>query len=75
MPNSRRRDDPAVVAAKGNFIMFANSTKTLVAALVIAGTSLAFVANAHAAPVNTQSQAEQAWMNRASNPNTNGIGN
>ena len=30
--------------------MFANSTKTLVAALVIAGTSLAFVANAHAAP-------------------------
>ena len=54
--------------------MFAKPTKTVVAALVLAGTSLTFVANAHAAPVNTQSQAEQAWMNRASNPNTNGIG-
>ena len=39
----------------------------------LAGTSLTFVANAHAAPVNTQSQAEQTWMNRASNPNTNGF--
>ena len=47
--------------------MFAKPTKVLVAALVLAATSLTFVANAHAAPVNTQSQAEQTWMNRASN--------
>ena len=55
--------------------MFANSTKTLVAALVLAGTSLTLVANAHAAPRQAPTEAEQAWMNRASNPDTNGVGN
>ena len=53
--------------------MFAKSTKTVVAALVLAGTSLTFVANAHAAPVNTQSQAEQSYKKDRHNPtDTNG---
>jgi hypothetical protein len=49
--------------------MFAKTTKTLVAALVLAGASITFVA---AAPTKAPSQAEQNWMNRASNPDTNG---
>jgi len=53
--------------------MFAKTTKTLVAALVIAGTSLAIVANASAAPAKAPSQDEQSWMARASNPDTNGF--
>ena len=53
--------------------MFAKSTKTVVAALVLAGTSLTFVANAHAAPVNTQSQAEQSYKkDRHNATDTNG---
>jgi hypothetical protein len=50
--------------------------KTLIAALVLAGTSLAFVADASAATKPAQapglSQFEQGWMDRASNPDTNG---
>ena len=53
--------------------MFARTTKTLVAALVIAGTSLAIVANASAAPTKASSHDEQSWMARASNPDTNGF--
>jgi hypothetical protein len=47
--------------------------KTLIAALVLAGTSLTFVVNASAGPAKAPSQAEQTWMNRASNPDTNGF--
>jgi hypothetical protein len=48
--------------------------KTLIAALVLAGTSLAFVADASAAtkPAQAPGQFEQGWMDRASNPDTNG---
>jgi len=48
--------------------MFAKTTKALVTALVLAGT----LATAAHAVVQAPSQAEQTWMNRASNPNTNG---
>ena len=47
-------------------------TKTLVAALVLAGASITFVANASAAPSQGSGpsqgswQAEQNWMDRAS---------
>ncbi|HYS47207.1 MAG TPA: hypothetical protein VEM36_00385 [Xanthobacteraceae bacterium] len=54
--------------------MFAKTTKTLVAALVIAGTSLALVANASAAPTKAPSQDELNWMSRASGPDTGGAG-
>jgi Spy/CpxP family protein refolding chaperone len=47
--------------------MFAKTTKTLVAALVLAGASVTFAANASAAPSQGSWQAEQNWMNRASN--------
>jgi hypothetical protein len=50
--------------------MFTKTTKTLVAALVLAGASIAFVANASAAPKQGPSQAEQNWMDRASAPDT-----
>jgi hypothetical protein len=54
--------------------MFAKTTKTLVAALVLAGASITFVANASAAPTpKGPSEAEQRWMDRASNPDTNGF--
>jgi hypothetical protein len=52
--------------------MLAKTTKALVAALVLAGASIAFVADASAGPTKAPSQAEQNWMNRASNPDTNG---
>jgi hypothetical protein len=45
-------------------------TKTLVAALVLAGASITFGANASAAPRQGPSQAEQNWMNRASAPDS-----
>jgi hypothetical protein len=48
-------------------------TKTLIAALVLAGATITFVADASAAPTKAPSQAEQNWMNRASNPDTNGF--
>jgi hypothetical protein len=50
--------------------MFTKTTKTLVAALVLAGASITFVADASAAPRQGPSQAEQNWMNRASAPDT-----
>jgi hypothetical protein len=50
--------------------MFAKTTKTLIAALVLASTSLTLAANAYAAPEKAPSQAEQAWMARASAPDT-----
>jgi hypothetical protein len=50
--------------------MFTDTTKTLVAALVLAGASITFVANAYAAPRQGTSQAEQNWMDRASAPDT-----
>ena len=53
--------------------MFAKTTKTLIAALVLAGTSLTLVGNAYAAPARAPSQAEQAWMARVSNPDTKGF--
>jgi hypothetical protein len=42
-------------------------TKTLIAALVLAGVSLTFVANASAAPTKAPAQAEQGYFDRASN--------
>jgi hypothetical protein len=51
--------------------MFTKTTKTLVAALVLAGASITIVANAYAAPQQSSApqgwQAEQNWMDRASN--------
>jgi hypothetical protein len=47
--------------------------KTLIAALVLTGVSLTFVADASAGPAKAPSQAEQSWLNRASNPDTNGF--
>jgi hypothetical protein len=52
--------------------MFAKTTKTIVAALVLAGASITFVASASAAPTKAPNQDELNWMNRASNPDTNG---
>jgi Spy/CpxP family protein refolding chaperone len=52
--------------------MFTKTTKTLVAALVLAGAAITFVANASAAPSQGSQpsqgswQAEQNWMDRAS---------
>ena len=48
--------------------------KTLVAALVLAGTSLTLVANSYAAPAKAPSQDEQTWMNRASAPSNGAHG-
>jgi hypothetical protein len=54
--------------------MFAKTTKVLVAALVLAGTSLAFVANASAAPRQSGwSQSDDSYMRERVDPtNTNG---
>jgi len=54
--------------------MFAKSTKVLVAALVLAATSLTFVANASAAPRQSGWwQADESYMRDRSDPtNTNG---
>ena len=54
--------------------MFAKTTKTLVAALVLAGASITFVANASAAPTKGPAQEEINWMNRASGPDAGGFG-
>jgi hypothetical protein len=54
--------------------MFAKTSKTLVAALVLAGASITFVANASAAPTKGSAQDELNWMNRASNPDSGGFG-
>lgn len=59
---------------KMSTMMIAKSTKTLVAAIVLTGVSLALATSAFAAPRQAPpTQAEQAWMNRASNPDTNGF--
>jgi|HubBroStandDraft_6_1064221.scaffolds.fasta_scaffold1159246_2 hypothetical protein len=50
--------------------MFAKIATALFAALVLTGVSLTFVSNASAAPQQGVSQAEQNWMNRASQPDT-----
>ena len=58
--------------------MFAKTTKAIISALVLTSVSFVMTASAYSAPrqaPQTPSQAEQAWMNRASNPNTNGVGN
>jgi hypothetical protein len=47
--------------------MFTKTMKALVAALVLTGVSLSLVANASAVPRQGPSQAEQIWMDRASN--------
>jgi hypothetical protein len=52
--------------------MFAKTTKTLVAALVLAGASVTFVANASAAPAKSPTPDEVNWMNRATGPDTGG---
>jgi hypothetical protein len=46
--------------------MLAKTTKAVVAALVLTGVSLMFVANASAAPTRGYS-AQTTWMDRASN--------
>jgi len=56
--------------------MFAKTTKALIGALVLTSVSFVMTAGAYSAPrqaPQTPSQAEQAWMNRASNPDTNGF--
>jgi|HubBroStandDraft_6_1064221.scaffolds.fasta_scaffold2658026_1 hypothetical protein len=50
--------------------MLTKITTTLVAALVLSGASLTFVADASAAPRPGVSQAEQNWFDRASAPDT-----
>jgi hypothetical protein len=50
--------------------MLTTTTKALIAALVLAGASITFVANASAAPTQRPSQAEQNWMHRAPAPDT-----
>jgi hypothetical protein len=52
--------------------MFAKTMKTLVVAVVLAGASLALTGNVYAG-FQPGSQAEKNWMDRASNPNTNGF--
>jgi hypothetical protein len=53
--------------------MFAKSTKVLVAALVLAATSLTFVANASARPGQGGWQGNDSYMRERSDPtNTNG---
>ncbi len=54
--------------------MFAKTTKTLVAALVLVGASITFVASASAAPSKAPGQDEINWMNRASGPDSGGFG-
>ena len=55
--------------------MFAKTTKAIIGALVLTSVSFAVTASAYSAPWQPPTQAERAWMNRASNPDTNGIGN
>ena len=53
--------------------MFAKTTKTFVAALVLAGVSITLAAaNASAAPSKAPTHDEINWMNRASGPDTGG---
>jgi hypothetical protein len=52
--------------------VFTQTTKILVTALVLAGASLTLVTNGYAASTKAPTHAEQLWMDRASNPDTNG---
>jgi hypothetical protein len=52
--------------------MFTKTTKAIIGALVLTSVSFAATAGAYSAPRQPLTQAEQDWMNRASNPNTNG---
>jgi len=54
--------------------MFVKTSKTLVAALVLAGASITFVANGSAAPAKGPTQDELVWMNRVSSPDSGGFG-
>jgi hypothetical protein len=54
--------------------MFAKTAKILVAALMLAGASIAFVANASAAPAKGPIPDEINWMNRPAGPDTGGFG-
>jgi hypothetical protein len=48
-------------------------TARAIAALIITGVSLSLVGQAVAAPRKAPTQAETQWMDRASNPDTNGF--
>ena len=65
---------PTRCCSTRRLIMFAKTTKVLVTALVLAGTSIAFVTSTSAAPSKAPSQTEQVWMDRASKPDTNAGG-
>ena len=54
--------------------MFTKTTKAIIGALVLTSVSFAVAAGAYAAPRPAPTEAERAWMNRASNPDTNGVG-
>jgi hypothetical protein len=54
--------------------MFTKTIEIIVAALVLAGASITFVANASAAPSRGPTQDELSWMNRASGPDSGGYG-
>ena len=54
--------------------MFANTTKRLIAALVLVGVSIGFVANASAAPSKGPTQDEINWMNRPFGSDAAGVG-
>jgi hypothetical protein len=48
-------------------------TARVIAAIVVTSVSLGLVGQSAAAPRNAPTQAETQWMDRASNPNTNGF--
>ena len=54
-------------------VMIAKTAKTLVTALVLTSASLAVAAGAFAAPTKAPTYSERLWMDRASNPDTNGF--
>lgn len=54
--------------------MCAKTAKTLVAALVLASASIAFVADASAMPSKGPTPDEASWMNRPSGPVSGGYG-
>jgi hypothetical protein len=55
-------------------VMSAKTAKILVAALVLAGASITFVANASAAPAKGANPGEVNWMNRPLGPDGGGYG-
>jgi hypothetical protein len=55
-------------------VMSAKTAKIFVAALVLAGASITFVANASAAPAKGPNPEEVNWMNRASGPDGGAYG-